>query len=187
MTTNDGFLSRWSRRKAAQSQLPKEAARDEAAAAADAPELQLPELELPELELPDIGTLGSSSDYTAFLQKGVVADVQRRALQRAWESDAGIAAFRGMADYDWDFNAPSYGRLWATDNVAELLRAVLAPPPPPDPAPETEVDPGPAAVPEQETGPHPRAPALLASAPTDVLEEMVAEPVPRRHGSALPT
>ena len=51
--------------------------------------------------------------------------MQRQALQRAWESDPAIAGFRGMADYDWDFNAADYGRLWPTDDVAKLLGEVL--------------------------------------------------------------
>lgn len=185
MTTNDGFLSRWSRRKAAQS-APKPAP-PQADTLSEMP-AAIPDA--PALELPDIETLGSGSDYTAFLQKGVAAAVQRRALQRAWESDAVIAGFRGMADYDWDFNAPTYGRLWATDNVPELLRAVLASPPAREVDPEPDAEPDPSAPPPPEFGPSHELSALLATAPAAApaagMEDSAAEPLPRRHGSALP-
>jgi len=113
---SEGLLRRWSRRKqAAKTASPP--------AAPEQPEVSAPELELPALE-----SLGTSSDYTAFLQKGVSAEIQHRALQQAWRSDKTIAGFRGMAEYAWDFNAPEYGRLWAADDVAKLVHAVISQP-----------------------------------------------------------
>ena len=168
MTTSDGFLSRWSRRKAQ--------------AKVAVPAVPLAEPDVPALALPDLETLGSGSDYTAFLQKGVAAEVQRQALQRAWESDAGIAAFRGMADYDWDFNAPTYGRLRLTDNVAELLRAVLASPP----EPETETPEGVEVGTPEVAAPGPLAVTQALPLAVAAAEPSEAEAPRRRHGSALP-
>ncbi len=165
---SDGFLGRWSRRKL--DTRPPQAA---------------PEVVEPPPDLPPLESLGVTSDYRVFLQKGVSAAVQSGALRRAWESDARIAGFRGMADYDWDFNAPSYGRLWAVDDVAKLVRAVLTSPvhAPPDPDPANEVA-SVAALPEPETVPVPLASTVTAEpVPVDVDQ---ASNLPRRHGRALP-
>lgn len=159
---SDGFLGRWSRRKL--DARPPQAA---------------PEVVEPPPDLPPIESLGVTSDYRVFLQKGVSAAVQSGALRRAWESDARIAGFRGMADYDWDFNAPSYGRLWAIDDVAKLVRAVLTSPVHALPDPEPV-----AALPEPEATPVPLASATAAE-PAPVEVEQAGNP-PRRHGRALP-
>jgi hypothetical protein len=147
-----GFLSRWSRRKQA------------AVRRVPAPE---PAAE-PLPELPPVESLGPTSDYAVFLRKGVSALVQQQALQKAWTSDAGISGFRGMAEYDWDFNAVGYGRLRMTDNVGELLRAVLLP----EPEPALEA-------------PAASAPVIVRqSPPVDAVD--TEQPVARRHGSAKP-
>ena len=70
-----GFLGRWSRRKQAERERP--------AGGGDA---------APAVELPDVETLHAGSDFTVFLRKGVAAAVQARALQKAWTSDAVMAA-----------------------------------------------------------------------------------------------
>lgn len=163
MPTSDSFLGRWSRRKRAALSVP-------------APEL--PQAELPQPELPPVETLNAESDYTAFLKKGVSAAIQQQALRRAWESDATIASFRGMADYDWDFNAPAYGRLWATDDVVKLLRNVLTLPP--EPKPESLV---------VEAGPILTVPQSVVAELSEPSVEPATEsaPLPRRHGGALPS
>ena len=71
------------------------------------------------------------------------AEVARLALRKAWVSDPKIADFRGFAEYDWDCNAPGYGALRATDNVADLLDAVFGdrPPEPAEPVPVAEAPP----------------------------------------------
>ncbi len=160
MSEEPGFLSRWSRRKQAARTAP----------AAEPAVEAVP-------ELPPIESLGASSDYAVFLRKGVSALVQQQALQKAWTSDAAIAGFRGMADYDWDFNAVGYGRLRVTDNVGQLLRAVLSPPEPEAAAP---------GVPEPEIVRQsvPIAPVVAAA---DAIETVEPEaPVVQRHGSAKP-
>jgi hypothetical protein len=115
-----GFLARWAKLKAAAQSQPAEAVPEVAEASLPAPE-----------------SLTAESDIRAFLAAGVSPSLQSRALRVAWESDAQIAAFRGMAEYDWDFNAEGYGRLAAGDDVAALVRGVVEklaeqqePPPP---------------------------------------------------------
>jgi hypothetical protein len=157
--TEEGFLGRWSRRKRAALRPPAPVDPVPPPPAAPSP------------ELPPIDSLGSASDYTAFLQRGVAADVQQAALGRAWASDERIAEFRGMGEYDWDFNAPDYGKLAAADDVGKLIQAVLAL------APEVEEEPpatdlaapSPEPVPSAEIEPEPPAAA------------------PRRHGTARPS
>jgi hypothetical protein len=161
MSEEPGFLSRWSRRKQAARQAPA------AEPAADAAP-----------ELPPVESLGAGSDYAVFLRKGVSALVQQQALQKAWTSDAGIAGFRGMAEYDWDFNAVGYGRLRVTDNVGQLLRAVLSQPEA-ESLPET-VAPEPVLVRQS----LPVEPVVAAAEPVEAVEPET--PAARRHGSAKP-
>jgi hypothetical protein len=162
MSEEPGFLSRWSRRKQAARQAPAAEPVVEAAP-----------------ELPPVESLGAGSDYAAFLRKGVSALVQQQALQKAWTSDAAVAGFRGMAEYDWDFNAVGYGRLRVTDNVGQLLRAVLSQPAA-DPSPEPAVVPDPVLVRQSP----PVEPVVVATEPVEGIEAEV--PVVRRHGSAKP-
>ena len=174
----EGLFRRWARRKQQ-----AKAAPDGAADALPLPVPEQPAPDLPAPVLPDLETLGAGSDYTAFLQQGVAAEVQRLALQRAWASDEGIAGFRGMADYDWDFNAPTYGRLWASDDVAKLLHAVVSPPAEAEPPP---MEPALA---------EPAVAALALPSVPQLVEEaeagLAANPEPPRaaaprHGSAMP-
>ncbi len=175
-----GFVSRWARRKA-------EASRP--AAPSPAPVAPVDEASLPKLE-----TLGADSDFSAFLAAGVSAAMQTQALQIAWRSDAAIAAFRGMAEYDWDFNAAGYGRLAATDDVAAMLRGiagVLDRLPEDEEAVTAEV----AEIAEDELVAG--SVRLSAVAPTTIPDTPVPPPVEadtepaarvatRRHGGALP-
>jgi hypothetical protein len=206
MAEDEGFLDRWSRLKQARA-VPKAepdgppdpAAPVEPAAAAE------PAEEIDLAALPPIETLGADSDYTQFLKPGVPAELQRRALRRAWVTDREIADFRAPADYDWNFNAPGYGALWPTDNVAEMLQrlalgdtqpAAEAPPPSAEAA---AAAPAVAPPPEADDG-KVRTTAKLAAAPEDeppVTAETPADPEPEadpplperrpRHGGAVPT
>lgn len=194
MTTSEGLLRRWSRRKQAARAVPPAPADPAEAAAAVSPEpSDLSAPDPPSPNLPSIETLGTSSDYTAFLKEGVAAEVQRLALQRAWQSDERIAGFRGMAEYAWDFNAPDYGRLSATDDVAKLLKAVLTPPEdPPEVVAElaAPAEPREAASAKPVRPPEPGQAGDAPDAPPGPVAD--AAPVqkdasPRRHGSALPS
>ncbi len=126
MAEAESFLARWSRLKR----------REEEPALAEA----LPAEALPaegvepgghepvDLEsLPPVESLCADSDYTAFLRQGVPEPLQTLALRKAWATDPAIAGFRGLAEYDWDCNAPGYAALLPTDDVARLCEAVLGP------------------------------------------------------------
>lgn len=136
MDRPEGFLGRWSRLKTeAETRhqaeaLPEE--KPETGPASDAP--CPPEVEpegAPDREapagpppLPPIESLGADSDYRPFLASGVPEELRRLAMRRAWVTDPKISGFRGFGEYDWDCNAPGYGRLLATDDIGRLLDAV---------------------------------------------------------------
>lgn len=132
----EGFLGRWARLKrdartegpaveqavgnGAIPPVPEPVAKAPAALPAETGE------ETPDLsDLPSLDSLDAGSDYTGFLRPDVPAELRRQALRKAWASDPAIAAFRGFAEYDWDYNAPGYGALRPTDDIARLLDAIL--------------------------------------------------------------
>jgi hypothetical protein len=110
MSEEEGFLHRWSRLKTEQPQ--------------PEPDLE-PEPEDPAPELPPLESLGQDSDYTPFLHKAVPAALRIAALRTAWRSDPAIANFKGLAEYDWDCNAPGYGKLLPTDDVQAMCDRVF--------------------------------------------------------------
>lgn len=132
MEEERGFLGRWSRLK-------REARTEESAAEPSLPEPVKVEVAAPPADvpaeagdgapeppaLPSLDSLDAASDYTGFLRPDVPAELRRQALRKAWTSDPVIAGFRGFAEYDWDYNAPGYGALLPTDDIARLLDAVL--------------------------------------------------------------
>ncbi|QCG91467.1 DUF3306 domain-containing protein [Azospirillum sp. TSH100] len=119
----EGFLGRWSRlKRETRAEGPPEELTVETAEAEVSEEAAVEE-EAP--DLPPLDSLGADSDYTGFLRNNVPAELRREALRKAWVSDPVIAGFRGFADYDWDYNAPGYGALRPTDDIARLLDAIL--------------------------------------------------------------
>ncbi len=110
----DDFLQRWSRRKAEARQglrkktaepLPSgesvpspaegEAGPPDKAAAQAADESAFDDVDFDKLDF--------TSDYTRFMQKGVPAAIQRRALRQLWKSDPVLACLDGLNDYDLDY------------------------------------------------------------------------------------
>jgi hypothetical protein len=181
MSTEEGFLSRWSRRKRGADVEP-EAAPAPPAVVPDAPELPA----FDPASLPPVEGLTAASDFTAFLRAEVPAALRQAALRRAWTLDPAIRDFIGPADYAWDYNAPDGVPGFALElggDVKRLLAqaigaledaAAQAEPPetptvPEVPPPEVLQVEAPATEPE-ETPPAPETPA----------------PRPRRHGSAIP-
>ncbi len=178
MEEETGFLGRWSRlKREARTEHPvAEPVVPEAPAMLPAEPAEAVEEEAP--ELPSLDSLDSGSDYTGFLRPDVPAELRRQALRKAWASDPVIAGFRGFAEYDWDYNAPGYGALLPTDDIARLLDAVL-----PDEKREEEVGEEEVVVAEAvqadgATCPHPNPPSLGGGG------GLVAEPEERR--SSLP-
>jgi hypothetical protein len=142
MSDPENFIARWSRRKQAAQE---EAAQAEAKAPADADapaqpkaagdtaskrEAGAPAPPTFDIEsLPPIESITAESDIRPFLAPGVPPELTRAALRRAWSADPKIRDFVGLADYDWDFNAPGaitgFGALQMSDDVRrEMLRMV---------------------------------------------------------------
>jgi len=134
MGDRESFITRWSRRKreAESDESPAstnpadaetgggEAGAAEAAAAAPA------DAEPVDIEsLPPIESITAETDIRAFLRAGVPAALKQAALRRAWAADPAIRDFVGLADYDWDFNAPNsmpgFGPLQPTDALRKLV------------------------------------------------------------------
>jgi uncharacterized protein DUF3306 len=135
MSEEEGFLTRWSRRKRtaapdAREQLrPKSAdggAQSEGSAVAPPAETQLP---FDPASLPPIDSIGVGSDIQAFLAAGVPADLTRAALRRAWSTDLAIRDFIGLSENSWDFNTPGgvpgFGSM-TSDDIRQFLAEVNA-------------------------------------------------------------
>lgn len=209
----EGFLSRWSRRKreiAVEAGKPDEALAARVPESAEAQPPAEPEEEFDLSLLPDIETLTAESDITLFLKKGVPEALKNAALRRMWSADSAIRDYIGPVDYQWDFNdpagVPGFGPLGSDVDVQALLRQVMGEPAPrPDSAPETAD----AALTEQAHPPLMEQHAALDGAETaentppglefsqepesenaipatDAPAEAASAPVPRRHGGALP-
>lgn len=208
--SEEGFLSRWSRRKrAAESGVPvaEPVVETPPAMAVPAPPPVPDEPPFDITTLPAIDSLTSASDFAAFLRKEVPEALRRAALRKAWALDPAIRDFVGPADYAWDYNAPDGvpgSALELGGDVREMLAQVFRPDPAAkDEAPEAvQGDVADAAAhgapthaaPESAPllpSPHdapmlPPSPLAEAPAPAPDLPGPAA-PHPRRHGSALPS
>ena len=201
MSGDDGFLSRWAKRKEGvrKEEARKEELRQEqpAAPADDATAAQQePAFDL--ASLPSIDSLTASSDITMFLQKGVPSALRNAALRMAWVSDPAIRDYVGPADFQWDFNMPGaitgYGELAAGTDVAGMMADIT----------EShlkqlvEVAGNPAAAAAPDATPEEAQPALVSSASPMQTQAVAAAdddpdapqlplPLPRRrHGGATP-
>ena len=164
----EGFLSRWSRRKAedgaaaesvaASEPVARDAAVPGPAAAVDPPATPLsaaaPESS-GEAPLPPIESLTAESDYKAFLRPGVPAATQRAALRKLWATVPALAPIEIAEAHMGDFNAvptfPEGLKETLFDAVRGLVERAAQPPseaqpvvasPPSDPSndEETPVD-----------------------------------------------
>jgi hypothetical protein len=138
MTELENFITRWSRRKAAETNAETERAvtpietpaaepgagdkkQDEKQSAAPPVPTQS-ETEPPAIDLatlPPIESIGIGTDVSVFLRAGVPAELTCAALRRAWSTDPAIRDFIGLAENAWDFTAPDgvpgFGPLSAAD------------------------------------------------------------------------
>ena len=204
---DDGFLSRWSRRKAAVQEReapPEPEVPPEGQTVQEAP----PEDQVDEAyiaALPPLDSITAATDLAPFLRKGVPALLRNAALRRMWTADPLIRDHLDVArDYFWDWNAPGGvpggGGSLSPDAVARMARAVSgAPDPAPQDAPDAPPDPIPdapaplAAADPEAAAPDSTAPALQPddepgpSAPLRHAAAPVPEIPPRkRHGGAVP-
>ncbi len=111
---DDGFLSRWARRKQAVREAEAapapdappaaDTAADTAAAEGPADDSQRRPLTPEEVaELPDPDSLEPGSDFKVFLREGVPEELRRRALRRLWRSNPVFGVLDGLNDYDLDY------------------------------------------------------------------------------------
>jgi Protein of unknown function (DUF3306) len=191
----EGFLARWSRRK-------REAETTEPITAPEAPG-HPPTSEPPDVadiiaKLPPIEEITATTDIRAFLAPGVPSELRLAALRRAWSADPAIRDFIGLAENQWDFNAPDgipgFGSLIDPDQVRQLLAKVVGGDTEPErPAPETaapdragtEI----ATAPEATTRPSAGEPAPSGMHEADSMSQSESDETTareRRHGGALP-
>jgi hypothetical protein len=206
----DPFLTRWSRRKRearakASSRESEEVSKKAAQPPAPTAPAQLESTDpvVDPAMLPPIDSIDAATDIRAFLARGVSPELARAALRRAWLTDPAIRDFVGLADYDWDFNAPDaargFGPLLASDDVRDLLARMVGEeqPKPPITQDDSRAAEGPASrIVANQAGAEESLVASSNSGDTpetvDVATRDTPEPVPdveprrRRHGSALP-
>jgi hypothetical protein len=110
----EGFLSRWSQRKAMAREgveLPDEPELPEQPPVVDGAGVDNPPAEVePEnteapVELPPLESLDENSDYSAFLNKDVSPDLRQKALRKLFQSPK-FNVRDGLDDYDLDFSNP---------------------------------------------------------------------------------
>ena len=130
---DDGFLSRWSKRKLAEPD--PDAVPSESEEAADvAPEELVAEQTdaevLEELGLPDPDTLEKGDDFSSFMNGAVPTRLRNRALRKLWLTNPVLANIDELVDYGEDFTdaatvvenmqtAYQVGKGWLRDVTAE--------------------------------------------------------------------
>ncbi len=201
MTGDDeGFLARWSRRKReAETTTPEPAEPTTAPEGSDHPSASEPP-DIAEIvaQLPPIEEITAATDIRAFLAPGVPTELRLAALRRAWSTDPAIRDFIGLAENQWDFNAPDgvpgFESWIDPEQVRRLLDKVVggdqAQASPPDPPCGAEI----ASTAEELNAtvassslPEPAA-AEIHQSPSDAEQQPDTGSVPgRRHGGALPT
>jgi hypothetical protein len=97
-----------------------------------APRARGPDAVVPSFDpasLPSIESIAADTDIRAFLAPGVPPELARVALRRAWATDPKIRDFVGLADYDWDFNAPGsmagFGPLEMTEELRQIAARII--------------------------------------------------------------
>jgi hypothetical protein len=111
---DEGFLRRWSRRKAKTQCAATAPVEDSTSPPGEAPAglepTAAPERPPPvdPKDLPAIDTLDAMSDYTAFMRPGVPLELRNQALRKLWRSDPLLANLDGLLEYGEDYSLPSW-------------------------------------------------------------------------------
>jgi hypothetical protein len=129
--SDEEFLKRWSRRKQEAKVGEKSAEQGSPAPeTTEASPAAPPEPEIDLAKLPPIDSIDAATDITAFLQKGIPAELGRAALRRAWAADPAIRDFVGLAENAWDFTDPNampgFGPLQGTpEQIGAMVERVV--------------------------------------------------------------
>ncbi|MBK1698331.1 DUF3306 domain-containing protein [Rhodovibrio salinarum] len=105
---DEGFLTRWARRKQRAAQAPAakpgapETPAEPVPSATERTETEAARQEWID-SLPEPEQLGPEDDYAQFLQDGVPDELRQRALRRLWSSNPVFANLDGLNDYDLDY------------------------------------------------------------------------------------
>ena len=185
----EGFLSRWSRRKLEPEDEPRPAPVEEAAEAEPALSEETEAETLARLQLPDPDTLGAGDDFAPFMQAAVPEYLRKRALRRLWRSNPTLAVLDGLNDYDDDFTGGFVppGTLKTAYEVGKGIVSrtaeALDPVEPDDAIPDASAD-GETNEPDQidqELADRPAPPGVeMAQAPeTEREQDLADEPAPR--------
>lgn len=207
MAGEDGFLTRWSRRKL--SEKPEAETRPEPASLPAAVEPGSPAPEEPEFDLstlPDVESLTAESDVAAFLRKGVPELLRNAALRKVWSADPAIRDYIGPVENGWNFNDPNaipgFAEFSPGLDAEAMVREIMGEPAPPEPVDPAHIAGEPALESVRRPGP-PRASIKLEPAPefrescdesldavqhqtSGIIDEKAEQPTRRRHGGAVP-
>jgi Protein of unknown function (DUF3306) len=123
----EGFLSRWARRKQAAKAPVVEQVPSAPVFAEEAPAVTGTEEApaLPEIELPDLASVGADTDITPYLKAGVPDWWKNAAMRKVWAETPAIRDFRGLQDYDWNFNDPDSIPGFASTINADHARSMI--------------------------------------------------------------
>jgi hypothetical protein len=205
--SEDSFLARWSKRKAAakaepQPERPREETNPPASEAQAAAEPAPDEVDLS--ALPSLDEITSATDITGFLKRGVPEALRTAALRKAWSSDPMIRDFIGLSENAWDFNDPTaipgFGpidmpaeqvRQMAAELVGEVKKAAATidnavgevTSEQPDTGKLQAAPADPENLPRIDTAMQQNEPPAVQQDDSPAAEE---RPAPRSHGSALP-
>jgi hypothetical protein len=179
--SDEEFLARWSRRKREANTAVEAPPAAEPGEPQDAPALgaaKTPADAAFDLSsLPPIESITGTTDITAFLRKGIPAELSHAALRRAWASDPIIRDFIGLAENAWDFNDPNampgFGPLdCSEEQLAALLERVIG-------GVRSAVDHLATAIPERKDGSQSADDEALLESDAP---EAVADLIPSSHG-----
>lgn len=181
---DDGFLTRWSRRKrdglaaedpadaAVRAPADPAAAPPSPAADAAAPERTDAEL-LEDLGLPDPDALKPGDNVRGFMAEAVPERLRARALRRLWRTNPVLANLDGLLDYGEDFTDAAK----VVENMQTVYRVGrgMLPDPIPEAEPETDVETAAVSSPDAATG---------SDEAATVATDAEAGPVPPPDGAA---
>ena len=180
----EGFLGRWSRRKAEAREPSEEPA------ASEAPETEAEPETIDPADLPDLDSLDASSDFSVFMRDGVPASLRTLALRKLWRLNPTLANLDGLVDYGEDLtgsfkvvaklkSAYEVGKGFLRDEKAAEEQPQTPPGPEFEPDVEPDVEPSAAIASTVEEPPETSDPETSDEA-SDEAGEAPHRPLPRR-------